>query len=78
MTESKIPEDWMRKNGYKLKILYSYAVVHKLNIKSETDVLEILKVTDPDNANEDSVKLFSKMLQLFAWRFRETIEKKLT
>jgi len=78
MIESKIPEDWMRKNGYKLKILYSYAVVHKLNIKSETDVLAILKVTDPNNANEDSAKLFSKMLQLFAWRFRETIEKKLT
>ncbi len=78
MLKNNLLADWLKKNGYKLKIVYSYAVVHKLNIKSKTDVLKILKVTDPDNANEDSAKLFSKMLQLFAWRFRETIEKKLT
>lgn len=77
MTESKMPEDWLKKNGYKLKIVYSYAVVNKLNIKSKDDVLRALQATDPENANEEQVEIYSKMLQLFGNRFRKTIEKNL-
>lgn len=77
MTESKIPEDWLKKNGYKLKIVYSYAVVNKLNIKSKEDVLKILEASDPENANEEQAGIYSKMLQLFGNRFRKTIEKSL-
>lgn len=78
MSEDKLSKDWLKKNGYKLKNLYSYAVVNKLNIKSEKDVLEALKVVDPENANEESAKLFSKMLQLFALKFRKALEKKVS
>ncbi len=77
MTESKTPSDWLKKNGYKLKIVYSYAVVNKLNIKSKEDVLKALRATDPDNANEEQAEIYSKMLQLFGNRFRKTIEKSL-
>ncbi|MDO8618414.1 MAG: hypothetical protein Q7R49_00555 [Candidatus Daviesbacteria bacterium] len=77
MSESKIPEDWLKKNGYKLKIVYSYAVVNKLNIKSKEDVLKILQATDPENANEEQAEIYSKMLQLFGSRFRKTIEESL-
>ncbi len=67
--------DWLKKNSYKLKIVYSYAVVNKLNIKSEEDVLKALQATDPENANEEQAKIYSKMLQLFGSRFRKTIEE---
>lgn len=69
--------DWLKKNGYKLKIVYSYAVVNKLNIKSKEDVLKILQATDPENANEEQSKIYSKMLQLFGKTFRNTIERSL-
>lgn len=72
-----IPKDWLKKNGQKLKIAYSYAVVHKLDIKSKGDVLNILKNIDPGNANEQQAEIYSKMLQLFRDRFRKTIEKSL-
>ncbi|MDP3974038.1 MAG: hypothetical protein Q8P92_04365 [Candidatus Daviesbacteria bacterium] len=68
-------KDWLKKNGYKLKIVYSYAVVNKLNIKSKEDVLKILQATDPENANEGQAEIYSKMLQLFGNRLRKTIEK---
>jgi len=45
-------KDWLEKNGHKLKIAYSYAVVNKLNIKSKEDVLKF-KSYNPDNANEE-------------------------
>lgn len=68
-------KNWLNKNSYKLKIVYSYAVVNRLNIKSKEDVLKALQATDPKNANEDQVEIYSKMLQLFASRLRKTIEK---
>lgn len=77
MADAKIPQDWLKKNGYKLKIIYSYAVVNKLNIKSKEDVLKALQATDPENANEEQAEIYSKMLQLFGNRFRKTIGKKL-
>lgn len=75
MTKNNELKDWLNKNGYKLKIVYSYAVVNKLNIKSKEDVLKALQATDPKNANEDQVEIYSKMLQLFGDRLRKTIEK---
>lgn len=77
MSDIEQPNDWLKKNGHKLKAVYSFAVVNKLNIKSQEDVLKILQVLDPENANVTSAKLFTKMLQLFALRFRKTIEKKI-
>ena len=77
MVDTKIPQDWLKKNGYKLKIVYSYAVVNKLNIKSKDDVLTALQATDPENANEEQAEIYSKMLQLFGSRFRKTIEKQI-
>jgi len=70
-------KDWLKNNGHKLKIVYSYAVVHKLNIKSKEDVLKILQAVDLENANEEQAEIYSKMLQLFGNRFRKTIEKRL-
>lgn len=68
---------WLKKNGHKLKIAYSYAVDNKLNIESREDVWKILEEVDPENANEEQVNIYSKMLQLFRERFRETLKKAL-
>jgi hypothetical protein len=77
MADDKLTKNWLKENGHKLKIFYSYAVVNKLNVKSKEDVLKVLKATDPENANEEQSEIYSKMLQLFGDRFRKTIEKKL-
>ena len=69
----KLSKDWIARNGQKLKEAYSFAVINKFNIKSERDVLKILKLIDPKNANEEYAKIFSKMLQLFS----KTVQKKL-
>ena len=78
MSEDKLSKDWLKKNGYKLKTIYSYAVVNKLDIKSEEDVLGILKIVDPENATKQSAKAFSKMLQLFGTKFRKTLAEKIS
>ncbi len=77
MSDNKLSQDWLAKNGHKLKIVYSYAVVNKLDIKSKEDVLKALQATDPENANEEQAEIYSKMLQLFGNKLRETIGKRL-
>ena len=78
MIKDNLYKDWLKKNGEKLKIAYSYAVVNKLDITSKDDILKILKVTDPENANEEQVRIYSKMLQLFRIQFREVAKKSLS
>ena len=78
MNEDKLSKDWLKKNGHKLKTIYSYAVANKLNIKSEGDVLNILKIADPENATKQSAKAFSKMLLLFGMKFRKTLAEKIS
>ena len=52
---------------------YSIAVANKYDIKSTEDVIKVLKLIDPANANEEYAKEFSKMLVLFS----KTIQKRL-
>ena len=75
MPENNDLKNWLKKNGHTLKISYSYAIVNKLNIASKEEVLKILQVTDPENANLEQAEIYSKMLQLFRGKFRKTIEK---
>lgn len=77
MSTDQVSKEWLTQNGHKLKIVYSYAVVNKLNIKSKEDVFKILKAVDPDDANEELAGIYTKMLQLFRNKFRKTIEKNL-
>ncbi|MEK7571638.1 MAG: hypothetical protein AAB553_05175 [Patescibacteria group bacterium] len=73
MTKNVSAKEWLRNNGNKLKKAYSYAVIHKLDIKSKDDVLTILQATDPENATKEQVEIYSKMLQMFRERFRKTV-----
>ena len=66
-------KEWLKKNGRKVMNAYSIAVANKYDIKSTEDVIKILKLIDPANANENYAKEFSKMLQLF----RKTVQKRL-
>ena len=61
MAKNDLSPDWIIKNGQKLKIAYGYVFVNKYDVKSKEDVLKILKVIDPENANEEYAELFSKM-----------------
>lgn len=66
-------KDWLKKNGRKVMNAYSVAVANKYDITSTGDVIKILKLIDPENANEEYSKEFSKILQLFS----KTVQKKL-
>jgi hypothetical protein len=66
-------KNWLIKHGKKLKDAYSLAKVSKYDISLVKDVIKILRLIDPANANEDYAKEFSKMLQLFD----KIVEKKL-
>ena len=77
MPENNDLKNWLKKNGHKLKIAYSYAVMTKLDIRSKVDVLKILQSIDPENANTEQVEIYSKILLLFKGRFRNSIEKRL-
>ena len=70
-------KDWLKKNGRKVMNAYSIAVANKYDIKSTEDVIKILKLIDPANANENYAKEFSKMLQLFRKTCDEKYRKKL-
>ena len=72
----KLTADWVAKNGEKVKEAYRFATLNKYDIKSENDVLEILKVIDTKNANPEYAKLLSKMLLMFRLKFRETLKKR--
>ena len=73
MFSSEYIKSWLKENGQTLKIVYSFAVENQLNIESKEDVLKILQEVDPENANEEQVEIYSKMLQLFRNQFRETL-----
>lgn len=75
MVDSNWTKEWLINNGEKLKRVYSYAVVNKLDIKSKEDVLKILHAIDPKNANQEQAEKYSRMMQLFGRRFRKTVEE---
>ena len=77
MSRDNLLNDWLKKNGEKLKVAYSYMVVHKLDIASKTDILKALEATDPENANEEQAVMYSKMLQLFRNQFRKAAKEAL-
>ena len=77
MDERKSLKDWIKNNGHKLKTVYSYAVVHKLDIASTDDILIVLHMIYPENANREQAELYSRMMQLFRYRFRKTVEENL-
>jgi len=43
---------------------YSYALEHKLNIKSKTDVVTILKVVNPEHSSEENAEDLMPVLQI--------------
>jgi len=77
MTKNILSKEWIAENGEKLKQIYSYAVENKKNISSNKEVLGILEVIDPKNANGDYATRLSKVLQLFRVKFRSALQKKL-
>jgi len=74
MEKYELSKDWLKKNGEKVKFGYSIATGHKCDLKSTKDVLEVLNVVDPENANEKNAEVFSKILQLFAQGVKEKFE----
>ena len=67
-------KDWLKMNGRKVMNAYSIAVANKYDINSTEDVIKILKLIDPENANENYAQEFSKMLNLFI----KNVQKKLS
>ncbi len=55
---------------------YTYALEHKLNIKSQIDVTTILKAVDPDHANPGEVIKFMQMLEAFDEMTKDELAKR--
>ena len=75
MNKSNFLKLWLETIADKVKIIYSYAVTHKLDIASIDDILKILQAVDPENANKDQAELYTKIMQLFKDRFKQTVEE---
>ena len=73
-------EDWLKKNGREVINAYSIAVANNYDISSTEDVIKILKLIDPADANEEFAKELSKILQLFSMtvkkRLNQTVRSK--
>lgn len=76
MGKYKLTKDWIKENSGLLKKAYSVVKTQKYDLKSKTDVLEVLKVVDLNNATEENAKVFSKILQLFDLKMRESSARK--
>lgn len=76
MEEYKLSKDWIKKNGDKIKEAYSSAKARGFDISSKAEVLKLLQIIDPLNANESSAEVFSKILQLFAEGVKKKFESK--
>lgn len=74
MADYELSKEWIRKNGKKIKEAYSSASARGLDVSSEADVLELLKIIDPANATEKNAEIFSKILQLFALGIKKKFE----
>lgn len=74
MAKYELSKEWIKKNGEKIKEAYSSASARSLDISSEADVLELLKIIDSENATEENAKILSKILQLFAHGVKKKFE----
>jgi len=75
MNKLTMSPDWIKENGQKIRKAYEIALSQKYDIYSETQVIEILKIVDPINANEEYAESFSKALQLLEHRLLKTTNK---
>jgi hypothetical protein len=66
----------MLENGEKLKKAYSLVIVSNYDVKSEIDVLKIIKAVDPDSLTEEGIKLYSAALQLFRSQLNKKLNQK--
>ncbi len=76
MQEYKLSKEWIKKNGDKIKEAYSAASARGYDVSSNADVLKLLQIIDPLNANESNAAAFSKILQLFAMGIKKRYESK--
>ncbi len=76
MEKYKLSKDWVKKNGDKVKRAHNLVITDGYDIKSTEDVLKIIRIIDPANANEENARVFSKILQLFANRMKKAFEIK--
>ena len=67
MAKYELSKEWIRENGYKIKEAYLLITdpKNKYDTTSTSDVLEIMKIVDPENATNENAEIFSKVLQLF-------------
>lgn len=71
MEKYELTQDWVKKNAEKVKLGYSLISSEKYDINSFEDVLKVLKIVDPENANEENAKVFSMILRIFGKQVSE-------
>jgi hypothetical protein len=80
MKKHELLKEWIEKNGDKIKEAYSSASARNIDISSKEEVLKLLQIIDPQNADESNAEVLSKILQLFQMnlnkKFRMNSQKK--
>lgn len=76
MKKYELSKEWIKENGEKIKEAYSSAGARGYDVSSKSDVLKLLKLIDPRNANKENAEIFSKILQLFAHGIKKRFELK--
>lgn len=66
----QLSKEWIKENGEQIKEIYDLATKRNFDIRSSEMVLELLKIVDPENANEEHADLLSKVLQLFGHQLK--------
>ncbi len=74
MKRYELSKEWIKENGDKIKEAYSSALARKLDISSKDDVLILLQIVDPQNADDSNAEIFLKILQLFKMKVNEKFE----
>lgn len=71
MEKYELNQEWVKKNAEKVKFGHSLISSEKYDVNSLEDVLSVLKIVDPDNANEENAKVFSMILRMFGKQIKE-------
>lgn len=76
MATYKLSKEWIVENGEMIKEGYSSAMARGYDIGSVKDVLEVIRIVDPENATEENARIFSEILKLAAHELKEGIKRR--
>ena len=76
MARYELSKVWIAENGERVKEAYSSAMARGYDIASVKDVLELLRVIDPENVSEENARALSGILLVFSRVLKQSIKRR--